>query len=44
MAAVFSSIDLTGIATFVAAAAAVAVTVALTFKGVSLGKRGVRSI
>lgn len=44
MAAVFSSIDFAGIATFVAAAAAVGITVALTFKGLGIGKRGVKAI
>jgi hypothetical protein len=41
MAAIFSAVDLSGIATFVGAAGVLIIGVALAFKGIGLGKRAI---
>lgn len=42
MAAIFTAVDFTGIATWVASAGVAIIGISLAFKAIDLGKRGVR--
>jgi len=41
MADIFAAVDLSTVATFVAATGVVVIGIAMAFKGISLGKRGI---
>jgi len=42
MADIFAAVDLTTVATFVSATGVLVIGIAMAFKGIDLGKRGVR--
>jgi hypothetical protein len=42
MAAIFTAVDLTTVAAFVSATGVLVIGIALAFKGIDLGKRGIR--
>lgn len=44
MADIFAAVDLSTVATFVAATGVVVIGVAMAFKGIGLGKRAVKSV
>jgi len=42
MAAIFTAVDLSTVATFVSATGVLIIGIALAFKGIGLGKRGIK--
>jgi hypothetical protein len=42
MADIFAAVDLTSVATFVAATGVIVIGITMAFKGIDLGKRGVK--
>lgn len=43
MAAIFAAVDLTTVLAFVTATGVIAIGIALAFKGIGLGKRGIKA-
>ena len=43
MAAIFTAVDLSAVATFVSATGVLVIGIALAFKGIGLGKRGIKA-
>lgn len=44
MADIFAAVDLTTVATWVGATGVIVIGIAMAFKGIDLGKRGVRKV